>query len=686
MTPSNLAPQETLTSSNSESSVRAGNLSRYLLNWKKFVSNSFLLRIIEEGYKIQLNNSKFHLAHVITKPSKLKYPLLFKEIETHLASGAISIINPLESDIVSRVFIVPKNSSKNRMIIDLSRLNEQVNKVSFKMEDKEIIKSIIEYNDYMVSIDLKDAFFSIALHEDSKRLTCFEIDSIRYCYNVLPFGLTSSPRIFTKILKPVISYLRTSGIKITAYLDDIFICSYSYENIVQSLNKTSSLLKSLGFSINIKKSNFIPSHKITHLGYIWDSSSMTISLPEEKINKIKQLCLKCSSNNNTLRQLSSLLGLMVSAGNAFKYAPIFYRKFQFCLLDGIKSCDDWETSWPLTEEAISDLNWWSDSDLNSFCPVSLKEKSCDVSLFTDSSLKGWGASLSSGLITSGSWSRDDSSSHINFLELKAVELAILEFLPSLRGKKISIRSDNTSVIFYLNKMGGTRSKKLCVLTLDIWKILISNSIDCFASHIAGIDNGIADFFSRFSHHHEYYLNMDTFIEITKLIPFLLKIDLFASKNNRKLQSYVTLFDDANAFQIDAFSFDWPSNIYVFPPTPLISKALLKIFRDNVDSCLFITPAWNTLPMIPLLKKSLISEPIFIPNSHLLGCLPTRHPFHLVAWPISSSFARTEVFQTRLLTHSSRVSVQVLSSLIQGSGLDLLNGLMLEKIVPICLPI
>ena len=171
--------------------------------------------------------------------------------------------------------------------------------------------------------------------------------------------------------------------------------------------------------------------------------------------------------------------------------------------------------------------------------------------------------------------------------------------------------------------------------------------------------------------------MYTFNQITKLIPFYLKLDLFASKQNKKLPSYVSLFDD---------KFKWPSNIYAFPPIPLISKALLKVFRDNVDLCLFLTPAWNTLPMITLLENSLIANPILIPHSRILGPLPTRHPFYLMAWPISSTFARTEAFQRRLQRPSSRVSAKALLSHIQGSGLDLLNGLEKKNILPNCLPI
>ena len=154
------------------------------------------------------------------------------------------------------------------MIIDLSHLNRQIVKVHFKMEGLDTIKCLIAKDDFMASIDLADAFLSIALHSSSKRFTVFEIFGQRYCFNVLPFGFTSSPRIFSKILKPVISFLRAKGFKITSYLDDIFLCAASYSLLSSQVEVCIDLLVSLGFSPNYTKSCLFPSQEIVHLGYV----------------------------------------------------------------------------------------------------------------------------------------------------------------------------------------------------------------------------------------------------------------------------------------------------------------------------------------------------------------------------------------------------------------------------------
>ena len=75
---------------------------------------------------------------------------------------------------------------------------------------------------FMTSIDLKDAYYSISIAEEQKCLKSILRDQL-YAFTSLPMGLTSSPRIFTKVLKPVCSYLRSQlGHTCLGYVDDSF--------------------------------------------------------------------------------------------------------------------------------------------------------------------------------------------------------------------------------------------------------------------------------------------------------------------------------------------------------------------------------------------------------------------------------------------------------------------------------
>ena len=254
------------------------------------------------------------------------------------------------------------------------------------------------------------------------------------------------------------------------------------------------------------------------------------------------------------------------------------------------------------------------------------------------------------------------------------------FKESLVGKVVNVFCDNTSAIFYFNNLGGTHSKSLCMLALEIWEWMRTNSIDGFASHVAGNLNTGADFLSRFGSFHEYCLSNCAFDQILKLSQSSPTIDLFASRDNYKLRNYVSLANDPAAFCSNAFSFTWPNNVYCFPHIPLVSKAVKKFFSDEVDFGIVLTPAWPSLPCINLLSDSLVDAPILIHYSHVLGCLPTKHPFLVMAWPISANSARKKSFAKKLSIPSSAVSPTLHWPAICDAGRDLVTGLLARNIV------
>lgn len=655
--------------------IRAGNIARYLSTWKSITNNNFILRIIEEGYKIQfISNPVFPPSVISSTNNPSKFAALSNEINKHLVTGAISKTNPDNFQILSRLFTVKKANGKDRMILDLSKINDQINKVSFRMETVEDIMNTLEQNDYMASIDLSDAFFSVPIHDSCKKYLCFQFDNQTYHFNVLPFGMSSSPRIFSKVLKPVISHLRSLGVRILSYLDDIFICASSYNALIEHINLTLNLLISLGYFPNYEKSLLIPSQSMIHLGFKFNSLDMTISVPEEKVVKIQSAAKKLLSSTPTLRSLSSFIGLAVSLKNAFLLSPCYYRNLQFLQCSYIKSSDDWDTKVVLDQLCVDNLTWWSKCP-SPLPPTPLKQPEPILSLSTDSSKTGWGGVLSTGETVSGQWSTEESSMHINFLELKAIFFCLLSFMSVIVGKSISIFTDNQTSVYYLNKFGGTHSKALCDLAIQIRLCLYNNNIDAKAFHIAGIKNSIADKCSRDTSFSEYYLNKDIFLHLLSQIKFSPSLDLFASRLSAQLPNYVSRFHDPFSRAINAFSFKWPDDIYVFPPINLVTKVVDKFIRDNVDNALLITPAWQGLVSLPKIMTLLIDYPIFISSVHLEGCVPTRRPLPLMAWPTSTNQQKRKAYRKILLSASSIASQNLPSHHTVDIGNNLASSLM-----------
>ncbi|XP_071832413.1 uncharacterized protein [Apostichopus japonicus] len=118
-----------------------------------------------------------------------------------------------------------------------------------------------------------------------------------------------------------------------------------------------------------------------------------------------------------------------------------------------------------------------------------------TSITTDASLSGWGAHWSNRTAW-GTWSQTETSLHINILEMMAVKRALEAFNDHVQGTITTIFTDNTTVVAYINRQGGTRSERLCRLAWEVITAAEDSGTILRASHIAGKLNVMADALSR----------------------------------------------------------------------------------------------------------------------------------------------------------------------------------------------
>lgn len=78
------------------------------------------------------------------------------------------------------------------------------------------------------SVNLIDAYFGIRIYPDFKKYLTSEWKRNFYRFVVLPFGVSSSPRIFTKVIKPIYAALREKGIKCCYFIDDSLTMNQNY--------------------------------------------------------------------------------------------------------------------------------------------------------------------------------------------------------------------------------------------------------------------------------------------------------------------------------------------------------------------------------------------------------------------------------------------------------------------------
>ena len=134
-----------------------------------------------------------------------------KKIAKLRSKEVLQLANHVPDSFISNVFIRPKKDGTFRMILNLKPRNEFVDYHHFKMDTFRTALKLIRPVCFMASVDLKDAYYSIPIAEQDRKFFMFQWKGEYYQFTCLPNGLSSAPRIFTKILKPVYAHLRSIG-------------------------------------------------------------------------------------------------------------------------------------------------------------------------------------------------------------------------------------------------------------------------------------------------------------------------------------------------------------------------------------------------------------------------------------------------------------------------------------------
>lgn len=102
-----------------------------------------------------------------------------------------------------------------RFILNLKALNKFINTQHFKLEDLRTLLKIIDKDYFSATIDLKDAYFLLKIHPESRKYLRFiledEYNTNMFEFSLLPFGLCTAPFIFTKLMNPIMKLLRSYG-------------------------------------------------------------------------------------------------------------------------------------------------------------------------------------------------------------------------------------------------------------------------------------------------------------------------------------------------------------------------------------------------------------------------------------------------------------------------------------------
>ena len=538
---------------------------------------------------------------------------------------------------VSNIFLRPKKDGSYRMILNLKPLNKFVAYHKFKMKGIYDVLKMVHKNFKMISIDLKQAYFHVAISQQDQKYMIFKFDGQYYKFCVLPNGLASGPRIFVRLSKVIAAYLHKKLIDILIYIDDSFMCADNEQILLRNRDVALQVFQSCGFTINYAKSQLSPTNELEFLGFEINTKTFCITLTKRKREIIFRLCKSAIQKDKiSIRFLAKIIGCCVATFPATDWGQLHYRSMErFKTMQLAVNNNNWKAKVTLNVKCKSQIVWWINNIFSQTFCRSLEQQTADISLFMDSSKSGWGCSVNgTDRGASGHFVESDMNRSINSKELLAILFSLKCHVEEFKNKTTMVFTDNRTALSCLQKKGSQNYFR-DVITQKIFKLCYRYNIVIIPNFIPGKNNKKADFKSRKYRNPrvEWSLDIQSIQFIRKKLPECKwDIDLFASHLNKKHSVYVSWHKDPEAHFVNAFNLDWSQFKcpFLHPPFSQIHKCLNKIINDKVTNAVMIVPFWATKVWYSQMVRMCIRKPILMPkNTAKLMTLPwdksVRHP-------------------------------------------------------------
>ena len=488
-----------------------------------------------------------------------------------------------------------------------------------------------------------------------------EIPRVRLRKQGVPVSSTTfrskySPSSFYRLGHTVTAYLHRQGVSVIPYLDDWLVHHPDRQILLRHQALLIDTLDLVGFILNRKKSELDLTQDLQFLGIHLRLDLGRSLLPESKAGEI----VACARHLSSLKvlnysQVSHLMGSLNWASGLIPLGPLYLRPLQrhFHSLGLTNRFTPPRKSDPVVLANL--LRQWLDPHfLTSGIPI--RPFQADYTIFTDASSQGWGAHMGDSKI-SGTCTLIDRKLHINCLELKAVTCALQHWAPLLQGHQVMIATDNSTVVSYINKQGGTCSTSLLRLTVELFlwlesqlrhnspgkthsRLLERDSRPPISSESANTDRVVPTPRDRETHLQVLGDTRSRHVcDTVALPPSSVHVSSPGAKSPGGGCSVSRLAGEVN--------------VHV-PTFPLLSKVVQKLRSTQVAEVILVAPWWPSQPWFPHLLRLCVEHPLFLPyREDLLSQQDQKYisdgkSFHLHVWRLSCDTTKQQAFQTRSL--------------------------------------
>lgn len=180
--------------------------------------------------------------------------------------------------------IVPvvKPSGEVRICVDLTQLNKSVLREQFVLPTIDDALGQLAGAIYFSKLDANSGFHQVKLAKESQELTTFITPFGRYCFQRLPFGISSAPEYFQKQMAEILEGLPG----VVNLMDDILVYGATKHEHDERLHAVLKRLVKAGVTLNRAKCSFCVT-RVAFLGYVVDSSG--IRPDPKKVHAINEM-------------------------------------------------------------------------------------------------------------------------------------------------------------------------------------------------------------------------------------------------------------------------------------------------------------------------------------------------------------------------------------------------------------
>lgn len=221
------------------------------------------------------------------------------------------------------------------------------------MEGIYLLRDTLLQGDWMVKLDLKDAYLSVHIVAQSRNLLHF-----RWGLLVISLAIVSSLVIHQAALSS--SGLPVHGVRLIIYLDNMLLMTQSPDTLQEHIQWAIDLFHRLfPYQLGEIRDPLSYRHRILEfLGFSMDSRAATFSPPASKLQTIcKEIRRDLLRQQISIRQFARIIGLLTASIQAIFPIPLHYRALQRLKIAHLRegaSYADWIT---LDPEAKDELQW-----------------------------------------------------------------------------------------------------------------------------------------------------------------------------------------------------------------------------------------------------------------------------------------------------------------------------------------